>query len=92
MALEIFWSKRTDNKFDKILDYLNTYIGYLQKHGKKTYGKKIDDWHTTRTQTETYIEQLSINVKLNFKYPIKDKFVPFLSLGSNYEIYRLRNR
>jgi plasmid stabilization system protein ParE len=27
MALEIFWSKRADNKFDKILDYLDSEWG-----------------------------------------------------------------
>ncbi|MBN2611684.1 MAG: type II toxin-antitoxin system RelE/ParE family toxin [Bacteroidales bacterium] len=27
MALEIFWSKRADSKFDRILDYLNSEWG-----------------------------------------------------------------
>ena len=27
MALEIYWSKRADNKFDKILDYLSAEVG-----------------------------------------------------------------
>jgi len=64
---------------------LNSNIGYLQKHGEKSYDKYYDDQHASTVQAETSIEQLNINTKINLKYPIKEKLVPFLSLGLSYD-------
>jgi plasmid stabilization system protein ParE len=41
MALEIFWSKRADNKFDKILDYLNSEWG---ERVTSAFVKKVYDF------------------------------------------------
>jgi len=41
MALEIFWSKRADNKFDKILDYLNSEWG---ERVASAFVKKVYDF------------------------------------------------
>ena len=41
MALEIFWSKRADNKFDKILDYLNSKWG---ERVTSAFVKKVYDF------------------------------------------------
>jgi plasmid stabilization system protein ParE len=41
MALEIFWSKRADNKFDKILDYLNAEWG---ERVTSAFVKKVYDF------------------------------------------------
>jgi len=41
MALEIFWSKRADNKFDKILDYLSTEWG---ERVTSAFVKKVYDF------------------------------------------------
>jgi plasmid stabilization system protein ParE len=41
MALEIFWSKRADNKFDKILEYLNSEWG---ERVTSAFVKKVYDF------------------------------------------------
>jgi plasmid stabilization system protein ParE len=41
MALEIFWSKRADNKFDKILDYLSAEWG---ERVTSAFVKKVYDF------------------------------------------------
>jgi plasmid stabilization system protein ParE len=41
MALEIFWSKRADNKFDEILDYLNSEWG---ERVTSAFVKKVYDF------------------------------------------------
>ena len=41
MALEIFWSKRADNKFDDILDYLNSEWG---ERVTSAFVKKVYDF------------------------------------------------
>jgi hypothetical protein len=64
---------------------LSSNIGYLQKNGEKSYKKNYDGQHTTIVQAETSIEQLSFNTKINLKYPIKEKLVPFLSAGLTYD-------
>jgi hypothetical protein len=64
---------------------LNSNIGFLQKHGGKSYEKNYDGQHTTIVQSETSIKQLSINTKIYFKYPINEKLFPFLSLGLSYD-------
>ena len=44
MDLEIFWSKRADNKFDKILDYLSAEWGerVTSAFVKKDSGSSLD--------------------------------------------------
>jgi hypothetical protein len=64
---------------------LNSNIGYLQKLGEKSYWKNYDGQHTTLVQAKTSIDQLSVNSKINFKYPIREKLIPFLSLGLSYD-------
>jgi len=41
MALEIYWSKRADNKFDKILDYLSAEWG---ERVTSAFVKKVYDF------------------------------------------------
>lgn len=41
MALEIFWSKKADNKFDKILDYLSAKWG---ERVTSAFVKKVYDF------------------------------------------------
>jgi plasmid stabilization system protein ParE len=41
MALEIFWSKRADNKFDKILEYINSEWG---ERVTSAFVKKVYDF------------------------------------------------
>jgi hypothetical protein len=88
----IFKSSLNGNTFFFGIDYFNrkyfnlsSNIGYLQKQGTKSYDKYYDNTHTTLVQAVTSIEQLSINTKVNIKYPIKDKLVPFLCVGLCYD-------
>ena len=64
---------------------LNSNVGYLQKRGEKSYEEYYNENNTHTINGKTSFEQWSINTKLIFKYPIKEKWIPFLSIGPNID-------
>ena len=74
------------------IDYLNkkyynlsTNIGYLQKHGEKSYEEYYDAHNTHIVNGKTVFSQISLNTKLIFRYPIKEKWIPYLSIGPSFD-------
>ena len=74
------------------IDYLNkkyinlsTNVGYLQKRGEKSYEEYYDSYNTHTINGKTSIEQISLNTKLIFKYPIRDRWIPFLNIGPSVD-------
>jgi hypothetical protein len=75
------------------IDYLNkkyyhisTNIGYLQKKGEKSYEQYYDEHNTETIYGTTLLKQMTINTKIFLKYPIKEKWIPFLSIGPSIDV------
>ena len=66
---------------------LSTNVGWINKGGKDEFpvvneiGELTGE---TRTVTPT-LDYLSVNTTFNLKYPVKEKFVPFLCLGPRFD-------
>jgi hypothetical protein len=80
---------RTDASFFAGLEYLekkhwsiSSNVGFLRKGGKEPWW--VYDFNGNLISTTTAFarfDYLSVNTTFNFKYPIKERWIPFLSIG-----------
>jgi plasmid stabilization system protein ParE len=89
MALEIKWSKRADQKFDKIIDYLSTEWG---NHTTKTFVQKVYDFLDlllfypeigSIENEERGIRGFSVSKQINIFYRLKNNTIIILDLFDN---------
>ncbi len=71
--------------FNKKYFNINTNVGYLQKQGEKSYVVYYSNYRTETINGKTSIEQISVNTKLIFKYPIRERWIPFLNIGPSVD-------
>lgn len=89
MALEIYWTKRADKKFDKILDYLHT---EWNKNIAKSFIIKVYDFLDilsefpeigTLENKEKGIRGFPVIKHINLFYKVKDDKIVILNFFDN---------
>lgn len=89
MALEIFWSKKADQKFDSIIDYLEKEWG---EHTTSLFVKKVYDFLDLLSEFPEIgtLEKKSINVRgfvivkqITIFYQIRDEKIIILNFYDN---------
>lgn len=65
---------------------LSSHLGLIRKGGKGTTILTTETGEPNGEKTEkAYLDYITVNTTLDVKYPIKDRIIPFISVGPRYD-------
>lgn len=67
--------------FNKKFISFSSGLGFINKSGNNEYKYRREGWGYVTTYSKSNLCYLSVNTAINFKYPIANKFIPYLAAG-----------